>query len=365
MEQRLSILSNWLQDNDIAFACITSTPNVFYFTRFYSEPYERLLAAVIFPEQEPFLVCPALDQRDAKNSGWPYDIITYTDTENGWEKLKKAVRNRKLTDSRKIAIEATHLTYQRTAMLAEQFPGCEFVPCETIIAKARMKKDKKEIQLLQEAARLADFGVEVGVNAIASGKTELDIVAEIEYELKKKGVRNMSFPTLVLTGAKTASPHGEPDTTEIKKGDFVLFDLGVQLEGYCSDITRTVVFGTPTETQLQIYEAVKNGQQEALAQCKAKNAIRAIDKAARDYITEKGFGEYFIHRTGHGLGIEAHELPSITETSHELLEAGYVITVEPGVYVEGVGGARIEDDVVITENGAQILTQFPKKLLQL
>ena len=172
----------------------------------------------------------------------------------------------------------------------------------------------------------------------------------------------MSFSTMVLTGANAASPHGTPGSTKVKRGDFVLFDLGVVYEGYCSDITRTVAYGDISDKQREIYETVLKAEEAAIAASKPGVSCAEIDLTARNIIRDKGYGDYFPHRLGHGLGISVHEFPSLTETNPLLLKSGMVYTIEPGIYVPNVAGVRIEDDIYVTENGAEVLTKYPKTL---
>ncbi|RSK28150.1 aminopeptidase P family protein [Bacillus sp. HMF5848] len=362
MTNRIESLSNWLKQKDISFAFITSTPNVFYLSNFYSDPHERLLAVCVFPEQEPFLVCPAMEVEDVKNSGWSHEVVGCSDTDDAWALVEQAIRKRNI-DVTSIAVEKLHMNMERFENLQSKFPNAVFVSAEEKLRSLRMKKSTNEIEIMREAAKLADFGVEVGVSAIKAGKSELEIVAQIEYELKKKGIKQMAFSTMVLAGAKTASPHGKPSLDQVKQGDLVLFDLGVVLEGYCSDITRTVAFGSVTDEQRAIYDTVLEAEQAAVSACKPGVTAGTIDKTARDIISSAGYGPYFTHRVGHGLGIEAHEYPSMSGTNTAPLEAGMIITVEPGIYVPRVGGVRIEDDVLITDTGVDILTKFPKELI--
>jgi Xaa-Pro dipeptidase len=361
MNQRLQKLSAWLAENDISFAFVTSTPNVFYLSNFHSDPHERLLALIVFPTEEPVLVCPQMEVLQAKQAGWEYEIIGYSDTDHPWELINKKVNSRGI-NVQKIAVEKEHLTVERYEQIHTRFSNVSFVNAEEKLRELRMIKEEKEIAILRQAAELADFGVEVGVKALAEGKTELEIIAAIEYELKKKGVREMSFATMVLTGEKTAAPHGVPGLAPIKKGDFVLFDLGVVLDGYCSDITRTVVFGEANEKQKEIYETVLKAQLAAIDACKPGIEIGNVDKAARTVIEQAGYGKYFTHRVGHGLGIDVHEYPSMNSTNTMPLQTGMVFTIEPGIYVPTIGGVRIEDDVFITKDGVEILTKYPKEL---
>lgn len=362
MNQRLAGVMQWLEEENINFAFVQTKANVFYLSQFYTEPHERLVGIIIFPNSEPIMICPNMEKPQARAAGWDYEIISYSDSENPWQLLEARLK-KQLPSVSKIAIEKEHISFTRAKALLNMYPNGELVSVEEKLYSLRLVKDEKELKILKQAAQLADFGVEVGVNAIKAGKTEMDILALIEYELKRKGIREMSFSTMVLTGAKTADPHGNPGLTEIKRGDFVLFDLGVVLDGYCSDITRTVAFQEISEKQREIYETVLGAQLQALSTCKVGTRIGDIDLAARNYITNAGYGEYFPHRIGHGLGIEVHEFPSMSENNNDRLQEGAVFTVEPGIYVPSIGGVRIEDDLVITKEGFESLTNYPKELI--
>ncbi|WP_017756104.1 M24 family metallopeptidase [Calidifontibacillus oryziterrae] len=362
MKNRLEQLSQWLKHENIDFALITSTENIFYLSKYYSNPHERIIALGVFQNDEPFLICPKMEMADAKSAGWDFELLGYSDIENPWEFIRNAIAKRTTTINT-IAIEKEQLSIERGEMLQKLYPNIAFRSIEAILNQLRLIKDEAEISILKEAARLADFGVEIGTQAIKEGKSELEIVATIEFELKKKGVRDMSFATMVLTGSKTASPHGTPSVDEVQKGDLVLFDLGVIFEGYCSDITRTVAFDHINEEQKTIYETVLKAQKSAIRACKPGIEIGSIDKTARDIIAEAGYGDYFTHRIGHGLGIGIHEFPSMNATNTDTLQPGMVFTIEPGIYVPTTGGVRIEDDLLITESGVESLTKFPKELM--
>ncbi|MGM9985613.1 MAG: M24 family metallopeptidase [Bacillaceae bacterium] len=361
MSKRITELQNWLKEKNINGAFITSTPNVFYLSNFHCEPHERLLGVFLFQEKEPFLVCPQMDAARAKEAGWGYDIVSFTDTDNSWELVKQAVEKRGVTINT-LAIEKEHVNVQRYEALKALFQAT-FVSAEEKLHTLRMLKDEKEIAILRQAAKLADDAIEIGISCIKEGVSELDILGQIEYELKKKGVQHMSFDTMVLTGKNSALPHGVPGTTKVQKGDFVLFDLGVVVDGYCSDITRTVAFDHVSEEQERIYQTVLKGQLEAVKHSVPGTQLGQLDKYARDIIAAAGYGDYFTHRLGHGLGIDIHEFPSLNETNTMTLQKGMVYTIEPGIYVPNVGGVRIEDDIVITETGHELLTQFTKELV--
>ncbi|WP_080844443.1 M24 family metallopeptidase [Cytobacillus gottheilii] len=361
MNKKLHSVSEWMKENDIQFSFITSSDNVFYLSGFFSDPHERLLGLAVFQDAEPFLVCPAMEKEDAKQAGWNHEIIGYSDIENPWEKVHQAIQKR-VTHITKAAIEKEHMNVERYEAITQLFSSTQFVSAEEKLRKLRMVKDEQELEIIREACALADYAIEVGCSEIAEGKTELDVLAAIEYALKKKGVNEMSFSTMVLTGANGASPHGTPGMTKMKKGDLVLFDLGVVWKGYCSDITRTIAFGDINDKQKEIYDTVLKAQLAAVEASKPGMTAADIDLTARNIIRDAGYGDYFPHRLGHGLGISVHEYPSLTEANPLQLEKGMVYTIEPGIYVPGVAGVRIEDDLAVTEDGVEVLTKFPKEL---
>ncbi|WP_409289764.1 M24 family metallopeptidase [Peribacillus sp. SCS-37] len=361
MSKRIEKFQDWLTENEITFGFITSPESVFYLSGFRSNPHERLLALGLFPDSEPFLVCPKMETEDAMHSGWSHQIIGYTDIEDSWAMIMEAVKDRNITLG-SAAIEKEHMNVERFEKIQSLMPGAAFFPAGEILRELRMIKDEKELTLIREAARLADCAIETGVREIAEGKTEMEVLAAIEFEMKKAGINEMSFSTMVLTGANGASPHGTPGQTKIKQGDLVLFDLGVVYEGYCSDITRTVAFGEITEKQRDIYETVLKAEEAAIKACRPGATCAELDLIARNIISDAGYGEYFPHRLGHGLGISVHEYPSLTETNELVLKPGMVFTIEPGIYVPGIAGVRIEDDILITEYGCEVLTRYPKAL---
>ncbi|MCZ2257980.1 M24 family metallopeptidase [Sporosarcina sp. G11-34] len=358
---KIESVQQFLRNQDVDAAFVTTPDNIFYLSGFSSNPHERLLGLMIFKEAEPFIICPLMEVPDVKATGWPFEVIGHADTEDAWDVVLKAIRNRGYMP-KSFAIEKSHLTVERLERVDQLFPGATFTRLDEQLNRMRVIKDAEELTNLRIAAELADYAVEVGCKEIAEGKTELEILMAIEFEMKKKGVQKMSFDTMVLSGPKTASPHGTPGDRKIQKGDFILFDLGVIYNGYCSDITRTVAFGEPTDAQREIYETVRQAEQAAVDLVRPGVKALELDKAARDVISTAGYGDYFTHRLGHGLGISVHEYPSITGTNDMILTEGMVFTIEPGIYHPDITGVRIEDDVVVTADGVEVLTKFPKEL---
>ncbi|MDC3419267.1 Xaa-Pro peptidase family protein [Aquibacillus koreensis] len=338
---------------------ITSKANVYYISNYYTDPHERLVAVYITKSGDTTLIVPAMEKADALASGWKGDILTYSDSENPWELFAQHVNNHPPLS---IGIEKNHMTVERQEALQGILPSCRFKNINELLASLRLLKDQSEYKLLKQAAQLADLGVKTGIESIEAGKGELEIVAQIEYILKQQGIRDMSFSTMVLSGQKTASPHGTPSLDQINSGDLVLFDLGVVFEGYCSDITRTVAYQSISQKQEDIYNTVLTAQQKAIDAVKSDTDIGLLNRIARSHIKEAGYGNYFTHRLGHGIGIDVHEYPSLNSNNTLKIQKGMSFTIEPGIYVPHIGGVRIEDQVFVTKEGPELLTKYPKEL---
>ena len=227
----------------------------------------------------------------------------------------------------------------------------------------RKAKDDREIRAIRRACEVAVKGMEVAFELMEAGRTELEIAGEVERALWKAGSEEHPFNTIVASGPNSALPHARPSKRELRPGDLVVVDLGATYEGYVSDMTRTFVVGQPAAWQEEIHGLVLRAQQEAIRALRAGLKASEADSVARSIVEKAGYGSYFIHSLGHGLGLEVHEPPRLAPGSDEVLKAGYVITVEPGIYLPGRGGVRIEDTVLILEEGHEVLTAFPYGLV--
>lgn len=358
---KLQHLYDSMKHHDLDSMFITSKANLFYFSNYYTDPHERFIGIYVTQKHDPFLIVPAMEVNDAKQAGWTYEIIGYKDDEDLWALIQNHIHTLGNTPER-IGLEEDEISLARYKAVQRILPQTEIVHAQEMLAHLRVIKSPEEYNTLKQAAELADFGIQTGMQAIREGVTEMEILATIEYELKKQGVQEMSFNTSVLSGSKSASPHGTPGNKPIEKGDFVLFDLGVVYKGYCSDMTRTFAFHSVTDEQKRIYETVLRAEEEAIKASVIGEKVGTIDQVARNIITEAGYGTYFTHRIGHGLGIDVHEYPSMHANNTLPLAEGMCYTIEPGIYVPDVGGVRIEDMVFMTKDGAETLTKFPKHL---
>lgn len=239
----------------------------------------------------------------------------------------------------------------------------EFKPVSGIIEELRMVKTAEELEILKQAAKIADDAFAHICTFIKPGVTELEVSNELEMFMRKQGATSSSFDTIVASGERGALPHGVATDKVIESGDMVTLDFGAIYNGYISDITRTVAVGEPSEKMKEIYEVTRVAQQMALEQIKPGMTGIEADAVARDYIKSKGYGDAFGHSTGHGIGLEVHEGPGLSFRSETVLVPNMTVTVEPGIYLPNIGGVRIEDDIIITEEGNVRLTHSPKELI--
>ncbi|EIJ78829.1 proline dipeptidase [Bacillus methanolicus PB1] len=263
---------------------------------------------------------------------------------------------------KKLGFEQDHLSYS-SFKAYEKAVGAELVPVSSVVEKLRLIKTESEIKILKEAADIADAAFKHILEFIRPGVTELEVSNELEFFMRKAGATSSSFDIIVASGYRSALPHGVASEKIIESGDFVTLDFGAYYKGYVSDITRTVSVGKPDEKLKEIYDIVLEAQLRGMAGIKPGMTGKEADALTRNFIAEKGYGEYFGHSTGHGIGLEVHEGPALSIKSDIVLEPGMVVTVEPGIYIPGLGGVRIEDDTLITKDHNETLTHSTKELI--
>lgn len=241
--------------------------------------------------------------------------------------------------------------------------GCELLPAQSLLDSLRAAKDPEELSAMVQAQKITDETFEAILNYIRPGMTEQEVAARLVYELLRRGARKVSFDPIVAAGANGSMPHAVPGETVLKPGMFVTMDFGCVYEGYCSDMTRTVALGNPTQEMEQVYEVVLAAQRAGISAARAGISGRELDCAARQVIEDAGYGMYFSHSFGHSLGLEIHEAPNASPSEERILPIGTVISAEPGIYLPGRFGVRIEDVLVLTEDGCRDLTHAPKNLI--
>lgn len=362
MMTQLQQVQQWVNQQELDVAYLSDPMTITYLTGFSSDPIERILALIVFPDQDPFLFAPALEVEAIKDTGWKFPVYGYLDHEHPFEMIATQIKKRN-ANPKNWAVEQGQLSVSKLKALTEQFPKADFDhDITSVIEQLRLIKNDDEIDKLNEAGKWADFAFKVGFDAVKQGVTEQSISAQLEYALKQKGIMQMSFETLVQAGAHAAEPHGATSANQVKNNELVLFDLGTIFEGYISDASRTVAVGTLTDKQADIYKVCLEAQLTAQAAAKSGMTAEELDKIARDIISAAGYGEYFIHRLGHGMGMSEHEFPSIMEGNKMVLQPGMCFSIEPGIYIPGVAGVRIEDCVHITKDGCEPFTHTSKEL---
>jgi len=318
--------------------------NITYFTDFQGA------TALLIPEQgDNVLFVSGVNYEQAKAEVKDLNVQLLKRGENIMEKIAQ------YAPATQLAVDTLPIESWRS--LAKAVGGEEkLAPANHIIRSLREVKDEAEIKLIREACEIADIGMEAAAQTIREGVTEKQVATEAEYAMRKAGSDGVAFETIVACNVSCAYPHGTHMERTIKEGDFVIVDLGATNRFYRSDITRTFVAGKPIMKQKTIYETVQLAQQKAFEAVKPQVLAKEIDYAARHLIEDAGFGEFFVHNLGHGVGLEVHEAPILSPDSKDLLQAGNVVTIEPGIYLPGFGGVRIEDTVLVTEVGAEKLT---------
>jgi Xaa-Pro aminopeptidase len=265
----------------------------------------------------------------------------------------------------RLGLEAAAVTWaQQRKFDGDWFPDAELVATEGLVEELRKVKDTGEVERMAAAAAIADEALARVRHRLAEGPTEQEFALELDFEMRRGGASGPSFETIVASGPNGAKPHHRPSNRRIERGELVVLDFGAIVDGYCSDMTRTLCVGQPSSvTATRMVEVVAESQRAGVEAVRAGAEGKAVDEACRSVIADAGWADAFLHSTGHGVGLEIHEDPRVASTSEDTLAAGHVVTVEPGVYLPEHGGVRIEDTVVVTEEGCTVLTNAPKELL--
>ncbi|MBT0160562.1 aminopeptidase P family protein [Candidatus Bathyarchaeota archaeon A05DMB-2] len=316
-------------------------------------------SALLVPRDgESVLYVYGVNYEMAKAEGAGFRVERVERCENLMEKVAK---QSVAFGIKRLAVDALSITNWRA--LAKSMGSEEKLVADNgVVQELRKIKGEEEIKLLRKAAELTSLGMKVAYETVAAGLKEYEVAAEIEYAMRKQGSGGTAFETIVASGACSAFPHGGCSDRKIRQGDLVVVDIGAAYRSYCSDMTRTLVAGKASEKQKRLYGIVKQAQDNAFATVKANVKAKDVDAAARQAIAEAGFGDYFVHNLGHGVGLEVHEPPTLSPESTDTLAVGNVVTVEPGIYLVGYGGIRIEDTVLVGKAGAEKLTSGPYAL---
>ena len=353
LEKRIARLRKELEKRNVDGILITHSSNRRYITGFTGSA-----GHVIITQNDAFLVTDFryIDQATEQAP----DFMIVNQESSMIDKLKELVNQ---TGIHTLGFEQDFVTYSQYKLLEEKLHPVTLTPLSQVIEPLRMVKDEQEIELIRKAASIADQAFSHILKVIKPGMREAEVALELEYKMRQLGAQGPSFDTIVASGFRSALPHGVASEKVIESGDFVTMDFGAIYQGYVSDITRTIVVGKVDQKQRDIYNIVLEAQLNGVNHVKAGMTGKEADALTRDIISRYGYGEYFGHSTGHGIGLDVHEGPGLATKSEIVLQPGMVVTVEPGIYISKFGGVRIEDDVLITKEGCEILTHSPKELI--
>ncbi len=317
-------------------------------------------------EESPHYITSTVDFQECRERLQPrgFEVLRY-DYRKGQNALSITVDAARRLGLRKVGVPQSSITAGQLRSYEQEFDQAEILPIEDFIAVLREVKDEWEIKQIRAANRVSSNAFERIIRQVKPGMTEWQLAAELEYRLRLggEGSPRLAFSSVVVSGPRTCMPHGSVTRRKLQRGDLVTVDFGATCNGYCADITRTFVVGSPTDRQRKIYSAVLQAQLTAIKQVGPGNKRAKAAQRGMDVLGEKGLAEYAVHGAGgHGIGLQVHEGPTTGECG--LWEPGNVVTIEPGVYIPGWGGVRIEDDVLVTETGYEVLTPIKKDLLQ-
>lgn len=362
--QRLSRLLSAIVTAGLDGMVFNPSPTLAYLTGLHFHLMERPTVLLVTPAANA-LILPQLEMAKLAAARLPLITFPYGDDPATWSvAFSQATRALNL-DGKTIGVEPTALRFLELRLLQNAAPGARWVSAEAVVATLRMEKDPAEVSAMHRAVQIAEQALQATLPGIRAGRTEQEIAAELVINLLKAGSGVLPFTPIVSGGANSANPHATPTDRPLQPGDLLVIDWGASYDSYISDLTRTFAIGAVEDEFRRIAEIV--GQANAAGRAAARPGIEAgaIDRAARQVITAAGYGEFFIHRTGHGIGLEGHEPPYMYAENKLILAPGMAFTVEPGIYLPGRGGVRIEDDVVLTAGGAEVLSSLPRHLITL
>jgi len=361
-ESRLKKLTELLKLYHLDALALVPGANLTYLTGLTMHLSERPTVAFFFAAGRPALILPALETPHAKEV-IPYgvDFYPYSDEEGHEAAFLRAEPELALT-GKAVGVEYTQMRILELRRLEQIAPDVRVQAAEFLLPQLRMVKDETELAHMRQAVRFTEAALQATVQQIKAGQTELEIQNMLHIEMLRAGARAAAFGSIVVSGPRTASPHTSASERVVQAGDLLLFDFGAAHGGYAADLSRTFAVGQPDPELTQVYEVVKKANTVARRHAGPGTKAEELDRVARQVIEAAGYGEYFIHRTGHGLGLEVHEPPYIVEGNDTVLRPGMTFTIEPGIYLPGKGGVRIEDDVVITQDGCESLTTFSRDL---
>lgn len=357
---RIKKIQEIMKEQRTDYLVLAPSANLFYLTGLKTTADERLQAFLVPAEGKPVMILPEMYRETAENLGKDsFELLTWADGLDPVNLLLPLIKKHSAMAAIDERMWAGHFLSLRKA-----FPGYEFIGASGLMRQVRMIKDKHEMSLLEKAGGLTDKVMGEVRMVIQPGISEKELAFFVENKLKEYGAEDLSFKPIVASGPNTSSPHHNTSERKIMLGDLVVLDFGGLFQGYCSDMTRTFSVGKASEDVKKIYNAVKDANEAGFQAVQAGVSCEKVDEAARNVISQAGYAQYFVHRTGHGIGLDIHEDPYIVSGNQETLKTGMTFSVEPGIYLPGQYGVRIEDIVGLTEKGPIRFNNYPRELIE-
>jgi Xaa-Pro dipeptidase len=362
-QSRYDHLQNLMAENQLDMLVLNPGPTLTYLTGLQFHLFERPTLLWIKPGKPSALILPELEVGKAKSSLIPLKLFPFSDDPSTWQSVFQQAADFIQPGDHIIGMEPNRLRMLEYQYLQQAAPHVKVVSATEILTLLRAQKDAEEIANIHQAVRIAELAFLEFIKNIHPGITERQAAAELSIQLLRAGSDGkLPFEPIIGSGPNSADPHAFPSDRKLTAGDLVVVDWGAFYKGYCSDLTRVLVLPPVPETFYQIHQIAVQANETGRATAKPGIACSLPNQAAHDLIQQKGYGEYFTHRVGHGIGMEEHEPPYLNATNTELFQPGMVFTIEPGIYLPGQGGVRIEDDVVITQHGAETLSTLSRDL---
>jgi len=355
-----------LQRDQLDCLVLNPGPGMTYLTGMHFHLSERPIIAIFRPNFPLIFVLPELETGKTKSAPFSLQTFPYGEDPSTWDSVFQQASQAAGLTTGALGIEPRYLRLLEYRFLEDAASEAEFVSAERSLSELRIRKDETEINSMRKAVDIAQNALQATLPIINVGTTEREVASELVVQLLKLGSDpKLPFFPIVASGPHSANPHATPTDRPLQNGDLLIIDWGANVDGYFSDITRTFAIGEIDTALIRIGEVVLDANTSASDVAKPDTPASEVDKAARSVIEDAGYGEYFIHRTGHGLGLESHEEPYIRTDNPQLLQEGMTFTIEPGIYLPGRGGIRIEDDILVTSEGAEVLTDLPRELTPL
>jgi len=365
-QARHSKLARILYSSGLDALALNPGPTLVYLTGLHFHLMERPVVAFFTPHNPPAVVLPELEAGKTSHLDFAIQVFPYSEDPDTWLAAFRQAAMAVDLDHHKVGVEPGRLRFLELRFLEAAAEGAQFLSAEESLAALRMQKDEGELAAMRKAAQIAQQGLQNTLASFKMGMTERELAGELTIQLLRAGSDSeLPFTPIVSGGPNSANPHATPTERLLQKGDLLVIDWGAAYGGYFSDITRTFAIGEVEPELTRVARIVKEANQAGRAAVRPGVRAEEVDHAAREVIEKAGYGKLFIHRTGHGLGMEGHEPPYMRAGNQMELAAGMTFTVEPGIYIPELGGVRIEDDVVVTESGSESLTDLPRDLKML